>query len=66
MDYNRWSDEEVWLVRDWDEEMWALWNKDKEAAVEKMNEQESWDSNLEDYEEQVEEYRKNIKTMEVV
>ena len=57
MEYNRWSDEEVWLVRDWDQEMWGLWEKDKEAAVKKMNEQECWDSILEAYEEQVEEWK---------
>ena len=57
MEYNRWSDEEVWLVRDWDQEMWGLWEKDKEAAVKKMNEQEGWDSILEAYEEQVEEWK---------
>ena len=60
MEYNRWSDEEVWLVRDWDQEMWGLWEKDKEAAVKKMNEQECWDSKLEEYEEQVEEWNKEM------
>jgi|TARA_R110000782_G_scaffold2341_7_gene9286 hypothetical protein len=60
MEYNRWSDEEVWLVRDWDQEMWDLWKKDKEAAVKKMNEQEGWDSILEAYEEQVEEWNKEM------
>ena len=29
MDKNKWLDDEVWLVRDWDEKMWGLWNKDK-------------------------------------
>ena len=60
MEYNRWSDEEVWLVRDWDQEMWDLWEKDKEAAVKKMNEQESWDMPIEAYEEQVEEWNKEM------
>tara|TARA_R110002124_G_scaffold280015_2_gene453000 strand:- start:45 stop:233 length:189 start_codon:yes stop_codon:yes gene_type:complete len=61
MEYNKWLDDEVWLVRDWDEKMWGLWNKDKNKAVEKMNQQECWDSKLEDYERQVEEWNKEMK-----